>query len=298
MVENDVIENNKANLIGVKPKKVEKIVSTRHLSFPPDTFDPNQPRLGRRESEPHSHEVSSIHDVLTVNFPDSRTLWDLHHYFNPKNAIVDKIDLQFDISFFLNWKMPHSLASYKSEQFEYRIPTVAINILSKSTWKTDFSEHLGICELLKIPVYIIYPSYNVASKLYSPPFLRAYILVDDVYIHKDLRKVTLIEGGKLNSEMIIDLGNKVPFRIGLMKRKRELLGGSKLYNLIIIDKKKDERLLNTSELKDQIIVLEKARAEKEKARAEKEKARAEKEKARADAAEESLRIYHKKFGNI
>ena len=31
------------------------------------------PRLGRRESEPHSLNVSYIHDVLSVNFPQDRT---------------------------------------------------------------------------------------------------------------------------------------------------------------------------------------------------------------------------------
>ena len=39
-----------------------------------DLFDPNKPRLGRRESEPHSLEVTYIHDVLTTNFPEGRAV--------------------------------------------------------------------------------------------------------------------------------------------------------------------------------------------------------------------------------
>src|SRR5271157_3610046 len=44
-------------------------------------LDPSLPRIGRRESEPHSAEVSYLHDVLEANFEGSRVFWDLHHYF-------------------------------------------------------------------------------------------------------------------------------------------------------------------------------------------------------------------------
>ncbi|MGV9205049.1 MAG: hypothetical protein ACOC44_13640 [Promethearchaeia archaeon] len=78
--------------------------STRIENAPPDLYDPNEPRLGRRESEPHSAEVTYIHDVLTSNFPESRTIWDLHHYFIGRKGPLkgQKIDIQFEISFFEN----------------------------------------------------------------------------------------------------------------------------------------------------------------------------------------------------
>ena len=41
---------------------------TRHQTIKPDEFDQSQPRIGRRESEPHSFEISYLHDVLTFNF--------------------------------------------------------------------------------------------------------------------------------------------------------------------------------------------------------------------------------------
>jgi hypothetical protein len=76
--------------------------STRIENAPPDLYDPDVPRLGRRESEPHSSEITYIHDVLTANFPESRTVWDLHHYFTGEKPPLKgkKIDIQFDISFF------------------------------------------------------------------------------------------------------------------------------------------------------------------------------------------------------
>ena len=70
---------------------------TRHQASDPDPFDQSQPRIGRRESEPHSFEVSNLHDILTSNFPEHHALWDLHHYFKLEG---EEIDIQFDISFF------------------------------------------------------------------------------------------------------------------------------------------------------------------------------------------------------
>jgi len=59
------------------------------------------PRLGRRESEPHSEEVCYMRNVLKDNYPDHRVLWDLHHYFYHDG---EEIDIVFDISFFLEFK--------------------------------------------------------------------------------------------------------------------------------------------------------------------------------------------------
>ncbi|NMC08243.1 MAG: hypothetical protein GYA24_23760, partial [Candidatus Lokiarchaeota archaeon] len=67
----------------------KNFVSTRVRSAEPDTFDQSQPRIGRRESEPHSAEISYLHDVLTVNFPQHHAIWDLHHYFTLENEEID-----------------------------------------------------------------------------------------------------------------------------------------------------------------------------------------------------------------
>ena len=66
------------------------VINTRHRDAKPDLYDPSVPRLGRRESEPHSDEISYLYDFLTANFPNDKTTWDLHHYF-------EKDDLKIDI---------------------------------------------------------------------------------------------------------------------------------------------------------------------------------------------------------
>ena len=70
--------------------------STRHSKLSHSDLDFEGPRLGRRESEPHSQEIMYLYDVLSTNFPESRTLWDLHHYFAVNGT---EFDIQFDISF-------------------------------------------------------------------------------------------------------------------------------------------------------------------------------------------------------
>ncbi len=256
--------------------------STRVRDAPPDLFDPNQPRLGRRESEPHSAEVSYLFDVLQTNFQEDRVMWDLHHYFESKDG---KIDLQFDISFFKDLKIPYSLSSYHASRFQNRVPTMVINVFSKSTWRADVGEHVDYCKLLKIPIYIVFPAYHVTSAIYKPPFLRAYILqpTGEYEIH-ELRELTINEGEKTNPDAIINVGDVVPFRLGLLKRKKKHEGDLALYRVILLDSHKFE-ILNTE-------------SEKERARAEREKERAEREKERADNAEKKISELEKKIKKL
>ncbi|MHA1698550.1 MAG: hypothetical protein ACTSWN_06900 [Promethearchaeota archaeon] len=269
-------------------------VSTRIKNAPPDLFDPNAPRLGRRESEPHSEEITYIHDVLTTNFPNSRTTWDLHHYFKSEK-FGELMDIQFDISFFLNWEFPRTLSSYKSYLYDNRIPDLAINVLSKSTWRADMLDHVVYCEKLKIPVYIIFAPYHVTSSLFKPPFMRIHVLGDDgKYTHVDVKEIALIEGEQININNIFDIHERLPFRFALMERKKIHHDGQKLYRLVFLDKTKDEILRTLSERKDVWLNREKARADREKARADREKARADREKARADRLEKMLEEFRKK----
>ena len=226
-------------------------VSTRHRDAEPDTFDPNEPRLGRRESEPHSEEITYLHDVLTTNFPDDRTMWDLHHYFKKEGI---NMDIQFDISFFKNLKIPYTLSSYRADKFDNRVPTMAINILPPSTWRSDLAEKLDFCRLLEIPLYIVFPSYHVANKLYKPPFVRAYILQKDgTYQIHELRKITISSSGEWNSDGIIDVSDIVPFRIGLRKRAQKHQDDESLYRVILIEPDKQKTLLTKVEKKNTII---------------------------------------------
>lgn len=209
---------------------------TRHQAAEPDPFDPLQPRLGRRESEPHSFEVSYLYDVLRTNFPVHHTLWDLHHYFQ---LGTEEVDIQFDISFFMNFAIPYTLSSYHAAEYSNRIPDLAINILSKSTWRADLSDNLEYCRLLQIPRYIVFFPYIIAPRAYTPPFLRVYCL-DEPSGTKfvDVRDLCIDPSGDLIRAHVITLGSRFPFCLGLTKLSMKHDKGQDLYRLVLVDPEK------------------------------------------------------------
>ncbi|MHA1291767.1 MAG: hypothetical protein ACTSQJ_03750 [Promethearchaeota archaeon] len=268
-----------------EPPKLKR--STRIENAPPDLYDPNKPRIGRRESEPHSAEITNIYDVLTNNFPTSRTVWDLHHYFvNHKGPLKGKkVDIQFDISFFKDFTIPHTLSSYDASKYEERVPDMTINILSKSTWRSDLSENVDICKNLEIKVYVVYSPFKVTSALYQPPFMRAYILREDGSYHQeDLYNVTLEEGKKINEKNIIDVSNLVPFRLGLMRINKYHEGELPLFRLIFIDPSEPKILQTRLESMER----EKEKIEKEKEKIEQEKEKIEQEKEKIEQEKEKI----------
>ncbi|MHA1728943.1 MAG: hypothetical protein ACTSWY_09445 [Promethearchaeota archaeon] len=221
------------------------LISTRLRDAEPGTFDPNIPRLGRRDSEPHSSEVSYLHDVLTTNFPDDRTVWDLHHFFHKEGM---DIDIQFDISYFKDLQIPYTLSSYDASKFENRVPTLAINILSKSTWRSDLAEKVDFCRILKIPLYIVFPAYNVFINIYKPPFLRVYTLQQDgTYKVQELRKSSFKSSGELNLDAVINVVDIVPFRLGLKKQEKKHQENRSLFRLVLIDPNEKRVLLTKLE---------------------------------------------------
>ncbi|MHA1147402.1 MAG: hypothetical protein ACTSR8_04090 [Promethearchaeota archaeon] len=261
--------------------------SSRIENAPPDLYDPNKPRLGRRESEPHSVEITYIYDVLTNNFTTSRTIWDLHHYFvSHKEPLKGKkVDIQFDVSFFKELIIPHTLSSYDANKYEGRIPDMTINILLKSTWRADLSETVDICKNLGIKVYVVFSPFKPTSKLYHPPFLRAYILeADGSYRQEELNNITLKEGKNIDEKNIIDLGDLLPFWLGLMQTTQYHEGNHPLFRLIFID---------PSELK--ILPTKLESMEQEKKQMEQEKKQMEQEKKQI---EHELKKYRDKFGKI
>ena len=168
---------------------------------------PNQelspPRVGRRESEPHSYEISYLFDLLTSNFPKDRAFWDLHHYFKIEGEEDERC---FDISWFRDFYLPDEQSYYKSWEHNDRIPNLVINVLSHSTWSKDISEIVDFCKILKIPTYIVYAPYHVATRIYKPPFLRIYQLKDDGhYDIQDCRQVSKSPNSPiLNTDALID----------------------------------------------------------------------------------------------
>jgi Uma2 family endonuclease len=249
--------------------EIKPPVSTRILSMEPDTYDQSQPRIGRRESEPHSCEITYLYDVLRTNFPQHHPLWDLHHYFPYED---EEIDVQFDISFFLNYSINYSLSSYHAREHENRVPSMAINILSRSTWKTDLSENMEYARMVKIHVYVVFAPFDVASRPYQPPFARSYLLQPDGnYRFKELRAVSAItdDAVAFPPSDQLDLDGLVPFNLGLVKLEKTHEKNKALFRLVLIDKDTSRILLSKIEMQERELKQEKQRAEQEKQRAEK-----------------------------
>jgi Uma2 family endonuclease len=206
----------------------------------------DEPRIGRRESEPHSEEVSYLFNVLRTSFPGSRPTWDLHHYFHVDD---DEIDLRLDVSFFHGWAGPGKMSSYTATEHGGRVPDMAINILSKSTWKDDIGENVDLCRIARIPVYVIFSPYHVATKTYKPPFLRVYLLQSDgKYTYQERRAIAMKEGvDTLNWDETVDCGKGLPFRFGLMELADVHEKGWPLYRLVLLDPTSKRPLLTATE---------------------------------------------------
>ncbi|MGV9172511.1 MAG: hypothetical protein ACOC35_08080 [Promethearchaeia archaeon] len=263
----------------------DSIVSTRHKRLSPEEFDNTKLRLGRRESEPHSDEINYLYDVLTTNFPNDRAMWDLHHYFTINDL---EIDVQFDISYFRDMHIPERLSSYKAEKFDNRVPSMVINVLSKSTWKTDIGENLDYCRKLQIPLYVVFPAYHIANKFYKPPFLRAYILQPDGEYHiEELREVTIAEKKK-NSDALIDVSEIVPFRLGLQKRDRVHESKKPLYRVILLHPKKFQVYLTKTQKAQE-------KAEKAQEKAEKAQERTREAEKRAKNLKQEIQKLRKRI---
>ncbi len=208
--------------------------------------------------------------------------WDLHHYFEINQ---EEIDIQFDISFFKDWTMPNALSSYKANDFANRIPAMALNVLSKSTWRTDFSENLELCRIIGIPIYVVFSPYLVTSCVFRPPFLCVYFLQEDGrYQQIELRKITLMEGGELDPDAIIDVGDRLPFRFGLMQLIQKHIEEMPLFRVILISPN-ELRILPTA--KDQI------KEERDQIKEERDQIKEER-----DQIKEELEQYKEKFGEL
>ena len=244
--------------------------SSRHSQSVDPTINEKKPRLGRRESEPHSHEITYLYDVLSYNFPNDRVMWDLHHYFTKEGI---EYDIQFDVSFFPRFSMSELLPSFRSSNFDNRVPALAINILSKSTYLNDVGLHADICRLINIPIYVIFCSHPIGSNIYTPPFLRVYMQDSKgTYIQKETRKIALREGEKMENidvTALIDITAKVPFRLGLMERKVKYFKNKSVYRLILVHPTQLEIYWSKAEIFEKKYHQEKMSAEQEKTRADK-----------------------------
>ena len=215
-------------------------------------------RLGRRESEPHSAEVSYLFDVLSSNFPNHRTVWDLHHYFT---LVGGKVDVQFDISLFMDLTIPEDIPSYDAADYNQKVPDLVINVLSKSTWQKDLSKIQEICRKLSIPIYIVFLAYPIVPTIFSIPFLRVYVLEKDGrYISYDLSSFMYDLDELVDPAAKFELPDNFPFDVALQKLSRTYLGRKTRSRLVLLKKgsnnlyltKLDEAELKIKELEQKL----------------------------------------------
>ncbi|GAB4308103.1 MAG: hypothetical protein Kow0069_06060 [Promethearchaeota archaeon] len=255
----------------------EQRISTRHAGPPigPEFF--TRPRLGRRESEPHSQEITYIYEVLTHNFPEDRVTWDLHHYFFVEGK---RTDVQYDVSFFRGFKLDEDLSSYDASKFGNRVPTVAFNVLSRSTFNKDIGYDVEVSRAIGVPVYLVFLAYPIPGFPFDPPFCRAYLLGDDgYYAVRDLRELSVDESGKVLPEKLVDLGGASPFKVGLVPKDRRYFPNLPEYRLVFVDAKTG-KVLRTEKEELREALREKDRVIEEKDRLIGEKDRVIEEKDR------------------
>ena len=150
---------------------------------------------------------------------------------------------------------------------------MAINVLSKSTWREDFIENVDKCRLAQIPLYVVFSPFLVTSEIYAPPFLRLYIFQEDgSYKQIELHQITLPEGGEINADAILDTEGIVPFRFGLMELNQKHIDGKALFRLVLIHSEELQLLLSSKE--QLILKMDQVHQETEQALQELEKYKA------------------------
>ena len=275
--------------IGLMEDTVE-IRSTRHeLARQQQGEDGVKARLGRRESEPHSDEINYLYDVLSTNFPEDRTFWDLHHYFDLEG---DRLDLQFDITYFRGLDIPYRLSSYDAAEYGGRVPTLAVNILSASTFRNDLGIVLEQCQRLQIPVYVVLSDHLQNPSYVRAPMLKIYYREGDQYHIVELHETCGTEGGEIDASKLLDVRpDLLPFKFGIVERKAKYKKHDilPLYYLALVERDTGMVLLTSRERAEREAEDERQkRLEAEKQAEDERQKRLEAEK-RAEEAERKLR---------
>jgi Uma2 family endonuclease len=246
------------------------------------------PRVGRRESEPHSAEINYLMDVLRTNFPTARAVWDLHHYFprSPK-----PLDVQFDISFIQDFQLPAELSSYDTTQFG-RIPDLAINVLSTHTWRQDFVDNLEKARRAQIKTYVVFAPYDLSSDfVFSPPFLRVHRLEGDQFVWEDLDQLcrSSLEEETATGPTIAIQG--LPFELGLDRLSITHISGAARFRLVLVDPTSKKVFPTAKERADRATAMERQRADAETQRADALQ-------RKAEDLERQLQEYQERFGSL
>ncbi len=272
-----------------------EIRSTRHeLAKQEQEEEKPKPRLGRRESEPHSDEINHLYEVLSFNYPNDRTFWDLHHYFFFEG---ERLDIQFDISYFRDMDVPFRISSYDARKFGNRVPTMAINVLSSSTFKNDLGIVLQQCQRLGVPVYVILSDHLPSPSYVKAPLLKIYYEEGGQYRTVETSAICCKEGEEVDQSKLLDVRpDLLPFKLGIMERKQKYLKDelTPLYFLVLVDRKTGKRLLTPKEMAAQRALEAQKQAEEAQKRAEEAQKRAEKAQKQAEELQRKLMEEEKK----
>ncbi len=273
-----------------------EIRSTRHELAKLDQEDEKPaPRLGRRESEPHSDEINYLYEVLSSNYPNDRTFWDLHHYFFFEG---ERLDIQFDISYFRNMDVPFRISSYDASKYGNRVPTMAINVLSSSTFKNDLGIVLQQCQRLRIPIYVILSDHLPSPSYVKAPFLKIYYEDGEQYRTVETSAICCKEGEEVDQSKLLDVRpDLLPFKFGLMERKQKYLKNElfSLYYLILVDRKTGKRLLTPKEMVALQAREEQRKAEEAQRKAEEAQRKAEEAQRKAEEAQRKAEELRRKL---
>ncbi len=221
-------------------------------------------RLGM--AEPYFHIINYLHDVLSTNFPDDRTLCNLQHYFSIDN---EKLCVLFDISYFKGFNPPYQFPFYNSDSFDGLTPTMVINVVSSSTYNDYLGLTAQICQKLGIPIYVFFSNHISNPAIVKAPYLKVIYLDNGNYHIADLSEVCCTEGkGYINHKRLIDIRPDIlPFKFGIMKLQDKYRINNKdyaTYRLVLIDRN-TKKILKTKAEKSQMEAEEAIRKAEKKA---------------------------------
>lgn len=210
-------------------------------------FEDQPQRNGRRESEPHSFEVTYLFKITYFHFPESRIITDLHHFFRLNGKVLD---LLFDVTYYPGLKIPHWLEEFDSAKYGNRVPEMVINVLSMRTWKKDCTETVKKCHALRIPIYMYFTPYDVAPDLHQPPYLKVYMLDENMdYKAFTIKEYAAKEGeAGFDLEKMVSLAPRLYLAVGLELLERKMKGGTDRCRLFFVDLTENVRLKTELEM--------------------------------------------------
>ena len=111
-------------------------------------------------------------------------------------------------------------ACFRAWEHDNRVPDLVINVLYLFNMDERSLGYCKFCRAIKIPYYIVFAPYHVASRMYLPPFFTS-ISVDKTDPNREERHECVNREGQTdwNENELITLEEGIPFGIGLERLK-------------------------------------------------------------------------------